>query len=273
LRRVDSVERPQIGVNLDDLRLSSKQAFQKASSLRFTGVEFSAIRGELSPENLSASGRRHLARFAGGLGLGIASLTADVPGTRLTDPLSVAERVDRTRQIIDLASDLGVPVVTTAAGALTNPETGEPSPIAVEALQLLGDFADSRGRLLAIRPTYDDGTRTASLLNAVGCPSVVVGMDPAALVMAGQSPLSVIASAAGRIPIMYARDGTVGGPERAGAEVPLGDGDVDMIGVIAALHASEYRGPYIVRRFDSATPVDDLLAARDRLLDFLPPGN
>ena len=88
----------------------------------------------------------------------------------------------------------------------------------------------------------------------------------------GEDPLSLIENAAGKIPLMYARDATVGGSQHAGTETRLGEGDVDMIGVVAALHAADYQGPYIVRRIDSQTPVEDIEVGRDRLIECLPPG-
>ena len=81
----------------------------------------------------------------------------------------------------------------------------------------------------------------------------------------------LIEFAGGRIPLMHVRDGVVGNPERSGYETLLGDGDVDMIGVLAALQGAEFRGPYIVRRCQSDSPLKDLEVGRDRLTRLLPP--
>ena len=70
---------PRIGVNVDDLRLEPKRAFRKAAEMRFRVAEVATVSGELAPRALSHSARRHLARFADGLGLRIAALTADLP--------------------------------------------------------------------------------------------------------------------------------------------------------------------------------------------------
>lgn len=260
-----------IGVNTDDLQIAPKQAFRKASEMRFRTIEFGVGAGELSPKNLTGSGRRHVSRFVEGLGLGIASLVADFPGVRLTDPRSVDGRVTRTLDIIELAVDLHVGVVTTSLGALAHPDTGEPAPLAVQALRALGEHADARGVLLAVRPSSDDAERTAILLAEVACPAVVVGLDPAAQVMAGHNPLALIEFAAGRIPLMHVRDGVVGSPACSGHETRLGDGDVDMIGVLAALQGADFRGPYIIRRCQSDTPLEDLQVGHDRLTRLLPP--
>ena len=262
---------PPIGVNIDDLRISPKKAFRTAFELQFRTIEFGAGEGDLSPTALTGSGRRHVSRLVEGLGLSIASLVANWPGMRLTDPKSVDGCVERTRDIIDLAADLHVPIVATSLGAETHPETGQPSPLAVQALRALGEHADARRLLLAVLPTCDNGERTASLLAEVACPAVVVGIDPGAQVMVGHNPVAVIERADGRIPIMYARDGVVGDSRQAGCETRFGDGDVDMIGVLAALDGTDYHGPYIVRRIQSETPIEDLQIGRDRLEKMLSP--
>ena len=261
-----------IGVDLDDFRLPTKEALHKAAELDFRAVEFATVAGELAPGQLSASGRRHLTRLADGLGLGIAALVADVPGLRLTDPRTVEERVSRTCQILDLATDLKVPLVTASAGVLTDSATGDPSPLAIEALQRIGEHADSRGRVYAVRPSGDRGEGLARILGEVGCPSIGVGLDPAALVMAETNPLQMIAHVAGRIPLVHVRDGTAGIAERAGRETRLGEGDVDWIGVLAGLSAADYSGAYILRRTDSQTPAADIAQAENVFTGMLPAG-
>ncbi|MBI4717557.1 MAG: sugar phosphate isomerase/epimerase [Planctomycetes bacterium] len=254
-----------LGVNADDFRLPLRDALRQAGALRFPVVEFGAGTGDAAPPNLSSSGRKHLRRYADGLGLRIASVGADLPGLRFTDPRTVQERIDRTCGIISLAADLGVAVVTAAAGGLCRGPNAEFDPLALEALQQVADFADSRGRLFALRPSLDGADRLARLLNHVGCPSLRIGLDPAALVMSGVNPAAVIEHLAGSICLVHARDGTAGRAEHAGHETALGEGDVDLVGVLCMLAAAEYGGAYLLRRTDSSTPVADLQRARETL--------
>lgn len=263
---------PEIGVDVDDLRLHPKDGLRKASELGFRAVELATVAGDLEPSSLSASGRRHLARHADGLGLRLAALIADMPGLRLTDPRTVDERVERTCRVIQLARDLRVPVVSASASALTNPQTAEPSPPAIAALERIGEFADLHGIVYALRPAHDDGERLAGVLRELGCPSIQICLDPAAMVMVGANPLSVIQKLPEQIALAYARDGTAGLTDRAGRETRLGEGEVDLPSVLALLDAAEYAGPYILRRTDSANPASDLTSARDVLERLLPPG-
>lgn len=258
-----------IGVDVDDLHLPIKDAFRKASELRFHVVELPAVSGEAAPRNLSSSGRRHLARYVEGLGLGVAVLAADMPALRLTDSNTIDERVARTCEIIDLAKDLKVRIVTASVGALTHPETGAPSPLAAEALHRIGEYADARGAVYAIRPSHDAGDRVIRVLDDLRCPSIQIGLDPAAMVMSGVNPFDAVQQLAGRVALLHVRDATAGLSDRPGRETRFGEGDIDFVGILAMLEASEFRGPFIVRRYDSAHPIADLQAARDALAHLL----
>ncbi len=265
--------RVDIGVNVDDLRLGTKRGLQKASDLGFRTVELATVHGDLAPAALSTSARRHLLRYVDGCGLRLVALVADMPGLRLTDPQTVGERVDSTCRVVELAADLQVPTVTASVGALTHPETGDPSPTATEALARIGEYADTRGVVYAIRPTSDTGDRLGGVLAAVGCPSLGVCLDPAALVMAGANPMAEVERLVRQIRFFHARDATAGYADRPGRETRLGEGDVDLTGVVALLDAIDYRGPYVLRRHDAADLAADLQAGRDYLVRLLPPSS
>ncbi len=241
------------------------EAISAAAAMSFQAVEVPTVTGDLSPESLSPSGRRHLARYVSGLGLDLAALQADMPGMRLTDSSCADERIARTTRIIELARDIGVGIVTASVGAIAHPETGEVSSLAIEGLSRIGEVADACRVRFAIRPS-DSGERIVETLAAVGCPSLKVGWDPAAMVMRGINPLDAIERYAEHIALFHARDALAGCQERAGAETSLGDGEVDLVGVLDFLRSLEYGGPYILRRADGQRPVDELVAGRDRLM-------
>ncbi len=258
----------QLGVNAHDLHGNTKHALNVAGRLGVRLVELAGHASDISPSALSSSGRRHLLRIVEGAGLQLASLTADFSGVRLTDPAMIEQRIEQTRDMLKLASDLHVGVVSTAIGAVTHPETGEPSAVAVEALQRMGVAADGYGIRLALRPSADAPDAFAALLSAVGCPSVQLGLDPAALVIAGQNPIRFVERFATTTALVHIRDARIGHVDHPGCEVRLGEGDVDLIGAIVTLEATEYRGPYIMRRTDTNDPLNDLIAARQHIQAF-----
>src|SRR3990172_3500507 len=63
------------------------------------------------------------------------------------------------RHLARFVQDLGL-----KAAALTPPESGEPSPISLAALRRIGEHADSRGIIYAIRPSYDSRERLRRVL-------------------------------------------------------------------------------------------------------------
>ena len=250
-----------IGLDIEDLHLPTKDGLRRVAELGCRLVELPTASGEISPRVLSASGRRHLARFVDGFGLRIAALTVDVPGLRLTDPRTVDERILRTRETIDLARALGVAVVTASAGALTHPESGELSEVAAAALRQIGEYADSRGVGYALRPSQDASDRVARVLDTIRCPSLQLCIDPAALVMQGINPTSFVESLGTLAKLIHARDATSGSAGHAGHETRLGEGEVDLVGFAKALASLDFHGPIIARRTDSASAAADLAAA------------
>lgn len=255
----------QLGIDLQDLRTDAKSALRTAAQMEFRSVEVPAAQGETSPQELSPSGRRHFQRLVSSLGLHVPALSADFPGLRLSDPRSIDERVERTCAILELAADLGVPMVTAGVGALTHPQSGEPSDAAISALRRIGEFADARDRVFAIRPSYEPAERLAAVLNAVHCPLIQIGFDPAALAMTGVNPMAMLQYFGSQVPLVHVRDAVIGQPDRPGQETRLGEGEVDLRGLLAALDDREYQGALIVRRTDSASPALDLAAGRELL--------
>ncbi len=250
-----------IGVDVGDLRLPIKEAIRRAAEFEVQSVEIPTVSGETSPSQLSSSGRRHLVRYVEGLGLNIAALVADMPALRLTDSGTVDERVARTCEIINLAVDLKVRIVTASVGALTHPQTGDPSGPALEALRRIGEYADGRGLVYAIRPSRDTGGRIVRILDELRCPSIQIGLDPAAMVMSGVDPISAVERLANTVGLFHVRDATAGLAERPGQEKQLGEGDVDFAGILSHLESAAYRGHFIVRRLDSSQPVADIHSA------------
>lgn len=256
---------PALGIDLQDLRIDTRSAMNLAAKMEFRSIELPAAQGETTPQNLSPSGRRHLQKIVADLGLSMSSITADFPGLRLSDPKTTHERIEKTCAIIELAADMKVPVVTSSVGALTHPESGKPSDAAVAALRRLGEFADSRGRILAIRPSFDAPQHLAAILKIVACPWIKIGLDPAALVMSGVNPTATSDLLTSDTSLVHLRDAVRGHPDRPGQETRLGEGEVDLRGFLAALSELEYQGPIILRRTDSVSPAADLLRAREFL--------
>ena len=250
-----------IGVGVDDFRLPIKEGLARAARLGFNAVELGAGGGEIAPARLSESGRRHLARMCGNLGLTTAALTADVGGPGLSDAAGVSARVELTVDVLTLAADLHVPVVCADVGQMVDPNTGEPDPVALDAIKAIGERADRLGTIFAIQTGADAPEHLAPLLSAIACPSLAVCMDPARLIGLGHDPMAGLQPLAEWIMLSHLGDATRGRPGHAGIETPLGQGQLDLPRYLAELSATPSNSPLILRRRDSRRPIDDLAAA------------
>lgn len=252
------MQRSSLGVGLRDFRLATKESLRCAARLGFGAVEIHAVRGDTRPEALSESGRRHLARWVGSLGMRIAALDADAPGGGLADPACGDKRIAETKAVLELARDLRVPLITTGVGAIRD---GDPAEVLAAPLRELADHADRTGTLIAFQPGDIAPETLSALLRSVDCPSLCVCVDPGLLIMNGCDPVDVIAEASGRIHLSHARD-AIGGGSGGGRETELGDGQVDFVSYLAALDAAGYAGPQIIRRSGCRDAVASIARAK-----------
>lgn len=246
---------------MNDFHLPVKRGLEQAARLGFGAVELDAASGEVSPSQMSESGRRHLSRFCRNLGLGLAALSADVGPGGLANAAAVDAHVERTLRILELAAALHVPVVTADAGSMVDPRSGEPSAVALDALRAIADHADRVGTIFGLQSGPDSPDALHRLFREIGCPSLKVCLDPAMLARFGHVPLEAVGALAEDIALSHLGDATLGRPERPGLETQLGRGQLDLPAYLAELAAAGYVGPLILRRRDSQRPVEDLAAA------------
>ena len=271
-----------LGVITDCLKQPLKQAVRTAGELGFRGVQIYATGGECSPESLGAGGRAELNAWLAEQGMEISALCGDLGGFGFEREEDNAERIEKTKRIVDLAVDLHTAVVTTHIGVIPadvrNPRFG----VMQRALTECGLYAQARGVTLAI----ETGPETASTLlrflqGTKG--GVGVNLDPANFVMVtGQDPAEAVGILRDYIVHTHLKDGrklsdalspeavyhafAVGGVEALNActgfeELPIGSGDVPWVRYLEALRAIGYNGYLTVEREAGDHPVDDIRGA------------
>lgn len=260
---MSAVRRP-IGVYLNDLRAEPREALRLAASLGYNAVQIEVGCGPLSPSQLSQSGRRHLMRFADGLGLSIVALRADLGDTSSPDTTSLEQLADRAPRILELARELNVATVTAPVGRFRLTDQRDYS-LVRHALAQIADSANLLDRIFAPDTTLGPPDALAELLRDLNCPNLGVCYDPAGLLMDGIDSLTAVETLADNIALAYVRDARARSAERAGSETNLGDGHLNLPDYLAQLDAAGYRGPLIVRRSQSANPPADLQQCRNYL--------
>ncbi len=263
---MSSLHRPQLGVCLDDLRVETRAAMDRARAMGFHAIDVSALTGPISPGELSRTGQRHLAKHLADLGLRLASLRGPVGGASYGDPTGGERRIDQMRGVIRLAADLHVPVASTAiGGGGLEKDAGRIR----EALAMLADDADRCGVTVAIETHGIGSADLAQMLGEINCPWLAASADTGAMIMRGDDPNALGATLAGRIKHARVRDAVTGSPDATGYEVPLGEGRLDPAALLAALDEAGAGGDLILSRSTGNSPAVDLQRAKaafDRLL-------
>ncbi len=258
-------QRSPLAVSLDDLRQPPKQGMQTAARLGYGGLELNTTRGDLDAARLSTSALRHVRSYLNGLGLALPALDSQIRSGGLTDPARAEEQVAKTRQVLELAPKLAVPVVTTVLGHLPDDPDSPQRTIALESLRALADHADLTGTCLAVDGAGVEPALLAELIHQIDCPLVRVCYDPGEMVMHGRDAVAGLDALGEFVAASHLRDAMRGSARTAGRETAPGLGQVDFEALFQALADGGYDGPHVVRRSEASDPVADLAAAREHL--------
>jgi L-ribulose-5-phosphate 3-epimerase len=260
-----------IGVIPDCFRIPIKEGIKKAAELKMDGIQPYATKGELDPKNLTRTGRDELKSFVEKLGLTISALVGDFGGHGFADSKMIDWRIERTKEVVDLAVDLGVNVVTTHIGTVPDDENDPAWKTMVESLPEVGTYAHNKGVFLATETGPETAVLLKKLLDTVDNPGIKANYDPANFVMVvGDDPVKGVYTLKDYIVHTHAKDG-IKLPEENGQkrwkETPLGEGGVDFPEYLKALQEIGYSGFYTIEREVGDNPEVDIIKARDFLRD------
>ncbi|MCM8816220.1 MAG: sugar phosphate isomerase/epimerase [Candidatus Omnitrophica bacterium] len=258
-----------IGVIPDCFRIEIKEAIKKAKELDLDGIQPYATRGELDPANISKTGRDDFKKFVSDLGLEISAIVGDFGGHGFTDSETLDWRVSRTKEVIDLAYDLGVKIVTTHIGFVPDDQNSKEWKLLLQSLPEVGSYAADRGIVLATETGPEPAEILKKLLSVLNNPGIRVNYDPANLVMvAGDDPVKGVYVLKDYIVHTHAKDG-IKLPDENGKkrwkELPLGEGNVNFPEYLKAMKDIGYHGFFTIEREVGENPTADIIKARDFL--------
>ncbi|MEI6231754.1 MAG: hypothetical protein WCT04_01775 [Planctomycetota bacterium] len=212
-----------IGLWVSDLKLGVKAGLKAAALTQPEALGLDAFDADITPRNLSFSGRRDLARHVRNVGA-LSALKADVGGRRLADPRNLDTNLERLRDVVQMAADLGAPRVQIAAGFVPDDlkENTTERTALTEAARALNVVASNSGVSICWLAGSESPETLAQFL-AVADPSSMIEVDlnPGAFVMRGGDPLKALNALTARVSMARAADHW-----RGGAEAPFGKGDV-----------------------------------------------
>ena len=267
-----------LGVITDCFKKSVKKGIKTASKLGFEGVQIYATGGEFSPQNLTEKQIAKYKKLLAKKNLVISALCGDMGGHGFEIEKDNAERIEKTKAIIDLAVEFGTKVVTTHIGVIPDDENDPRFITMLNALTACGEYAKSKGVTLAI----ETGPETAPTLYKFVSKTnggVGVNLDPANFVMVtGQDPAEAVLLLKDYIVHTHLKDGKMlkrtdpkiiydhfaeGGIEALNVadffiETPIGEGDVNWAEYIGALKQIGFDGFLTVEREAGNKPEQDI---------------
>jgi L-ribulose-5-phosphate 3-epimerase len=271
-----------IGVMLESLRLGIKRGIKKCSEMGVDGIQLYATKGELAPENLTKTGREDLLRYIKENGLEVSAVCGDLGGHGFSRANDNEWKIKKSKEILKLAKDLESNVVTTHVGVIPEDESAPAGKAIKEACEELGKEADNLEASFAIETGPEKAEILKSFLDGLKSSGVKVNYDPANLVMVtGDDPVRGVKTLKDYIVHTHAKDGirvketdpaviynyfADGGIgdlrlEDYFKEVPLGEGEVDFDGYIAALREICYNGYLTMEREVGDNPMEDIAKA------------
>jgi sugar phosphate isomerase/epimerase len=254
-----ATHRKRIGVRVNDYRREVRAGLSLAARQGFTAVELAVDGGALAPENLSASGRRHVARLVQNTGMAFTAVACELPGGGLADPRTIDASVARVQRVLQLAADMDVRLVSCAIGDVA---VGED---ASAALVAVAEQAERFGTGCAVRSRGGAPDELRALIAGLACRYVGAALDPADVLGAGHDPIATLGVLGDQLMLAYVRDAIRGTPQHPGGETQLGAGSLDLTAYAAAVSLGGLPSPPILRRTQSANPAAEIAADRETL--------
>ncbi|MGP4040864.1 sugar phosphate isomerase/epimerase family protein [Gracilibacillus sp. D59] len=263
-----------IGVIADGFQKGLWEGLRLAGELKVQSVQLYAVSGEMDPATITSDTKKRLKEELQANNLTISALCGDLEGHGFQDRTVNAEKVDKSKRILELAVELDTPIVTTHIGIVPEKQNAIYEAM-FEACEELGKFATSLDAHFAIETGPEPASRLKGFLDQLSTNGVSVNFDPANMVMVtGDDPVQGVYTLKNYIVHTHVKDGRKLGPvdprDVYGAvgykpmshdaiadmvengtgfkETPLGQGDVPFDKYFKALQDIGYKGHLIVER-------------------------
>lgn len=278
-----------IGVITDCFKLPLDESIKLAGKLGFDGIQIYATTGEFSPEVLTTERKSEVRSLLMENHLEISALCGDMGGYGFQIESDNAERIQKTKRIIDLAEEFEVGAITTHIGVIPENKDNPRYSVMLDAMCKCGEYAADKKITLAIETGPEKASTLLSFLQDTNG-GIGVNLDPANFVMVtGQDPVEAVQVLGKYIVHTHAKDGVMlkqtdpeiiydcfakGGIEALNVadyflETPLGDGNVDYAKYINALRGIGYDGYLTIERETGENPISDILKSLNTLRNII----
>ncbi|HMF19931.1 MAG TPA: TIM barrel protein, partial [Gemmataceae bacterium] len=159
-----------LDIKLNSLGLPLRRGLEEARRLGAGGVEVEAV-GELSPANLSQTGRREFRHLLKSHSLELTALACPLRHG-LTHPENLQPRIEAIQNVLTLSYDLGPRIVIVQAGKIPDQDDDPAAGLLRESLEALGRCGDRVGATLALDTGSETGERLRTFLERIDAGSL-----------------------------------------------------------------------------------------------------
>ncbi|MEL6105286.1 MAG: sugar phosphate isomerase/epimerase family protein [Planctomycetota bacterium] len=206
----------------------------------------SELKSQLDSINVTCT-----AVFGGFDGESYADIPTVVKTIGLVPPDSRASRLAEMKEISDFSHALGCDTVALHLGFIPedhdDPQFGE----VVAVTRELCEHCGAHGQFLHLETGQETAEGLLAFIAAVACDNLKINFDPANMILYGTGePIDALQKLAPHVRSIHCKDATWSDQpgETWGAEVPLGDGQVDIHKYLQTLKDIGYQGPLTIER-------------------------
>ncbi|HPE95772.1 MAG TPA: sugar phosphate isomerase/epimerase family protein [Bacillota bacterium] len=245
-----------IGLISDSFRLGFADSVKAAKELGVSGIQTYFTNGELAAADMTKEKIAFVKSVMADNGLVFSAICGDF-GFDFSDEARKTEIIEKSKRVVDVALQLGCPIVTTHIGRIEETETHRMEVMRDTAYQL-SSYADSCGAIFAAETGSEKAPLLKNFLDSLGAKGLRVNLDPANLVMCvGDDPVAAVYVLKDYIVHTHAKDGIQTGEDKF-LEVPLGTGGVDFDKYLKALDDIGYKGYLTIEREVGDSPAKDI---------------
>ncbi len=209
-------------------------------------------------KQLADMGVRCTAVFGGFEGESYADIPTVVKTIGLVPPSTRASRLQEMKDISDFTKHLGCDAIALHLGFVPEDASGEDYQEIIAVTRELCDHADANGQYLHLETGQETADGLLEFIGHVDRSNLKINFDPANMILYGSGePIDALKKVAKHVRSIHCKDGTWSDQPGVtwGAEVPLGQGDVNMAAYLKALKEIGYEGPLTIEREIPQDPV------------------
>ena len=200
---------------------------------------------------LSEFGITVTAVFGGFEGESYADIPTVVNTVGLVPPETRPQRLAEMKEISDFSKHIGCDVIALHLGFVPHQTESDLYKEVVAVTKELCQYAAANGQALHLETGQETAEALNQFIDDVGVDNLFVNFDPANMILYGTGePIEALRLLGSRVKSCHFKDGTWSDKpgETWGAEVPLGEGDVNIQKYMDTLKEIGYQGPLTIER-------------------------